>query len=350
MCGGDPLRSVLYMENIILVDWFAMSYRKEGTTVHDVIRSLQLKEGIEFREFPGRYMYRNRLSFGNIHIYYNNINSDQDFPMLEMSGQGCREFETFSRITFNDLFELAKDTKNYHMTRLDIAYDDHSGILDIEQIRNDYYERNWVSNSTKGRITIDVSREKDKNGNYINGVSVMTGTKSSDMYMRIYDKAIERGIKDGRHWVRCELVLKQDRAVQFIKNEEEIGKKFRGVIHNYFRFVTPSKTDTNRRRWKMRDYWKKFLEDAEKISVYTPKDIDYNLCRLNKYVFKQAGNSIDTYIRCVGVFKFFDELVKRSTKLNAKQKYLIEQCKLLYEQGQPIDETVIQQLSDNFKA
>ena len=336
-------------ENIILIDWFAMSYRQKGITPYDVIRSLKLKEGIEFRKFPGRYMYRDRLSFGNIHIYYNNVNSEQDFPMLEMSGQGCREFETFSSLTFDDLFELARDTENYHMTRLDVAYDDHTGIFDIKQIKKDYYNRNWVSNSTKGRITIDISREKDKNGNYIEGISVMTGTKSSDMYMRIYDKAVERGIKDGRHWVRCELILKQDRAVQFIKNTEEIGKKFRGVIHNYFRFVTPSKKDSNRRRWKTRDYWLKFLEDAEKISVYTRKDIDYNLCRLNKYVFKQAGNSIDTYIRCVGVFKFFEELVKRSSKLNPKQRYLIEQCRLLYEQGEQIDESTIEELSRNFK-
>lgn len=337
----------MIMDNIILVDWFAMSYRQRGTTVHDVIRSLkfkdQYKDEIVFRQYPGRYMYRDRLSFGNIHIYYNNINSDEDYPMLEMSGQGCREFETFSSITFDDLFELAKDTKNYHITRLDVAYDDHNGIFEIERIEKDYRARNWVSNSTKGRITVDISRS-------IDGISVMTGTKSSDMYMRIYDKAIERGYKDGRHWVRCELVLKQDRAVQFIKNREEIGKKFRGVIHNYFRFVQPKKTDTNKRRWEMREYWKRFLENAEKISVFTRKDIDYNLSRLNRYVLGQAGNSIDTYIKCVGLIRFLDDLVKRESRLNPKQKYLIEQSKLLIEQGKPVDEAVIEELSYNFKA
>lgn len=335
------------MENIILVDWFAMSYRQKGITVYDVINSLKFKEKfrneIKFVQFPGRYMYRDRLSFGNIHIYYNNINQEEDYPMLEMSGQGCREFETFSSITFDDLFELAKNTKNYHMTRLDVAYDDHEGIFDIRQIEKDYRARNWVSNSTKGRITVDISRAVD-------GISVMTGTKSSDMYMRIYDKAIERGYNDGRHWVRAELVLKQDRAVQFIKNTEPIGTKFRGVIHNYFRYVQPNKKDSNKRRWKMRDYWKKFLEDAEKISVFTRKDIDYNLCRLNRYVFGQAGNSIDTYIKCVGLVRFLDDLIKRQSKLNPKQRYLIEQSKLLIEQGKPVDDAIIEELSRNYKS
>lgn len=335
------------MNNIIIVDWFAMSYRKKGISIYDVIESLKFKEEyaqeISFQQMPGRYMYRDRVSFGNIHIYYNNINNDEDYPMLEMTGQGCREFETFSSITFDDLFELAKDTKNYHMTRLDVAYDDHEGIFDIKQIENDYRARNWVSNSTKGRITIDISRA-------IDGISVMTGTKSSDMYMRIYDKAIERGYKDGRHWVRAELVLKQDRSVQFIRNPEQLGVKFRGVIHNYFRFVQPSRKDSNKRRWKICQYWQKFLDNAEKISVFTRKDIEYNLCRLNRYVFGQAGNSIDTYIKCVGLVRFLEDLIKRETRLNAKQKYLIEQSKLLIEQGKPVDDAVIEELSRNFKA
>ena len=336
----------VHMENIILVDWFAMSYRQKGITIHDVILSLKFKDEykdqIVFRQLPGRYMYRDRVSFGNISIYYNNINSEEDYPMLEMSGQGCREFETFSSISFDDLFELAKDTRNYHMTRLDVAYDDHKGIFDICRIEKDYRARNWISNSTKGRITVDISRATD-------GISVMTGTKSSDMYMRIYDKAIERGYKDGRHWIRCELVLKQDRAVEFIKNKEKLGVKFRGVIHNYFRFVKPKKTDSNKRRWDMRDYWKNFLEDAECISVYSRKDIDYNLCRLNRYVFGQAGNSIDTYIKCVGLVRFLEDLIKRDSKINSKQKYLIEQSKMLIEQGKPVDEGVIEELSQNYK-
>ena len=92
------------------------------------------------------------------------------------------------------------------------------------------------------------------------------------MYMRIYDKARERGFEDGRHWVRCELVLKQDHATNFLINQEPLGVKFRGVIYNYFRFVTPLKTDANKRRWKMRKYWSVFLDGAEKISVFSKKE------------------------------------------------------------------------------
>lgn len=330
------------MENCILVDWFAMTFREPDITVYDVIRALGLREDINFIEMPGRYYYRNRLTFGNIHIYYNHAVAEQNFPMLELTGQGCREFETFSSYNFDYLFELAKDTKKYHMSRLDIAYDDHEGLLNIKEIMLDGFNNNYVSNS-------NIVSLHDEKRHHLDGFSLITGSKSSDMYMRIYDKARERGFTDGRHWIRCELVLKQDRATNFIMNEEPLGVKYRGVIHNYFRFVSPNKKDLNKRRWKTRRYWRKFLDGVEKISVYSKKEIDYNISRLHRYVVHQSGNSVDTYIRCVGLNAFFEKLLKRDTKLTPRQKLLIEQCNLLYEQGEEITEETILKLSQIYK-
>lgn len=339
-------------KNIILIDWFAMSFRQKGISPYEIIDFLKLKEGAEFQQVPGRYRYRQRLSFGNIHILYDNCNPDHDYPTLEMSGQGCREFETFSELSFDNLFSCVRsDHKLYHMSRLDVAYDDHTDIFDIRKVESDYRKRNWVSNSIKGTLTVDVSKEKFPKGEYIDGISVMTGTKFSDMYMRIYDKAVERGYADGRHWNRCELVLKQDRAEQFILNPEEIGKKYRGVIHNYFRFVKPNKRDSNKRRWEMRDYWRRFLENAEKISVYTPKDIGYNLSHLHSYVMGQAGSSIETYIKCVGLSAFIENLVEHMKEhgLNAKQKHLINECRVLFENEQNIDFEAVQNVLKKYK-
>ena len=334
-------------DNIILIDWLAFTYKKENITPYQIIDSLGFKERLLFERRPGRYRYLDCLSFGHINLYYNNLSPDADYPMLELTGQGCREFTTYSTKKLEDLLELCRDDVLYGITRLDIAYDDTHDILNSRQILEDYRADNWVSHSCGGYFHGQVKR---KNGKLIEGDTIQTGSKSSEMYMRIYDKAFERGFDDDRHWVRCELVLKHDRAFEFIKDPEILGKKFRGVIHNYFRFVTPSKKDSNKRRWKMRPYWAEFLDDAEKISVYTAKDIDYNLSRLSKYVFDQAGNSIDTYIKCVGLVKFLDDLIKRHGKLTPKQKYLIEQCKLLVNEEKPVDERVLEELSYNFKA
>ena len=277
------------------------------------------------------------------------MNPDADFPTLEMTGQGCREFESFSKLKFSDLFEIVKsDTKTYHMSRIDIAFDDHSGIFDMPLIVSDYISDNWVSHSCPGGHHGDLIRNEQ--GRLLDGLSIITGSKSSDIYLRIYDKAIERRITDGRHWIRCELVLKQERAEAFILNNQPLGVKFRGVIHNYFRFVTPNKSDTNKRRWEMRDYWARFLADAEKISTYTPKTIDYNISHLHNYVFGQAGTSIETYIQCVGILSFLEKMLEhcKNKKLNAKQRHLIEECKILCYNNDIIDTEALKNVLENY--
>ena len=78
----------------------------------------------------------------------------------------------------------------------------------------------------------------------------MFGTRSSLILLRIYDKVQERGFKDGRHWIRVELQLKDERALAFIQRTEPIGERWTGVLANYLRFVDePNGFDTNRWRW-----------------------------------------------------------------------------------------------------
>ena len=155
----------------------------------------------------------------------------------------------------------------------------------------------------------------------------MYGGRSSELYCRIYDKALERGYSDGRHWVRCETVFKGDRAYNFIKNDDPIGTKYCGVLKNYIRFVEPNENDSNKRRWNVSKWWDKFLGDCKRISVCSPKTVDYNLSRVGRYVFHQAGNCVDTYIQCVGIIQFLNQLKVRDTVLTPHQKRLIDEYK-----------------------
>lgn len=330
-------------ENCILIDWFAMSFR--GFTVDEVKAVLGLPFDVDWINLSGRYFYRDRVSFGHIHIYYNNINPACNYPLLELTGQGCREFETYNPAGFRYLFDLAKDPEKYNMSRLDVSFDDFEGILDARQIFDDYHYGNWVSSSNRGLLAGDMHRrEKDHVG-----YSVTTGSKSSDMYMRIYDKAIERGYFDGRQWVRCELTLKQDRAYSFIRNPSPLGEKYRGVIAKYFRFVTPSKKDSNKWRWNTRKYWLDFLDNVAPISVFTPKNIDYNLYRLHHYVMQQAGNSVETYIRCVGLFDFFERLKDRGTKgLTPKQRFLVQKFDRMDREKKHLTLKELEEILENF--
>ncbi len=303
-------------KNIILIDWLSFTCR--NMTKFDCLKLLQLDNDINFELQPGFYGYRYRLHYGGISIYYEHGKLAQDYPMVEFSGQGCRTFETYSKINFDVLLNLCINVpQSYHITRIDIAYDDHTGILNIDKIVHDTLYRNFVGKLLNGMIVDSFKRE-------IDCWSVMFGVKSSDLYIRIYDKARERKINDGRHWIRCETVFKQDRALEFIKNSAPIGEKLRGVLQNYLRFVTPNNDDCNKRRWNTRKYWADFLGDVNKISVYTPKDVEYNLSRISRFVFKQAGNSIHTFIKCQGLTAFLEKVLGRGTRLTKNQKSLID--------------------------
>ena len=224
-------------KNIILYDWFAMTSKVDS--VESLLNQLGLKTSLPFKETKGFYGYRSRLKFDGISIYYDYCYKDTDYPLLELTGQGCRDYETYTDGNWGRLFQLALDTDNYHVTRLDVAYDDHEGILDINKIVRKTEKRHFVSRSQVGTITNSFDRDKD-------AYSVMYGGRSSELYCRIYDKALERGYSDGRHWLRCETVFKGDRAYNFIKNDDPIGAKYCGVLKNYIRFVEPNENDSNK--------------------------------------------------------------------------------------------------------
>lgn len=309
------------MENCILIDWFSFTIRNYNS-IFDVINLLGFSD-IEFQEAKyGFYGYMKRIFFDGVHIMWNHATESGDpqqdkFVLVEMTGQGCRDFDTYSSMNWDLLFAMVLDNPDvFHVTRLDVAYDDHADVFDINKILKDTNKRNYVCRCNKFRHINDGTRNSD-------AISITFGSHSSDFYIRIYDKARERGFHN-QHWVRLECCFKQDRAFTFLKNPLPLGEKLRGVIYNYLRFVIPSE-DTNKSRWQIRKYWLNFLGSCEKVSIYTKKDVDYNLSRLGNYVFGQAGNSIDTYIKCQGFINFLDNLLKRQSRLTVHQRSLIQQ-------------------------
>lgn len=296
-------------ENIILYDWLSVTSHKDKPD--NIIEMLGLNP-MQFESMKGFHGYKSRLYYDGISIHYDG--TEEMGINLEMSGQGCRVFETFGHGDWNALFKLfTSDRKAYNITRLDIAYDDHEGLLNIEKIARST-RKGWY-----------VARAKSWKVDYSNkGTSVYIGSNKSETLIRIYDKAAERGFTD-KYWIRCELQLRRERALNFILLNKSIGEAFGGVLNNYLRYVKPTGNDSNNRRWETEAYWKKFVSSVEKISLYTKKDIEYNLSRVEKYIFKQAGNSIDTYIRCMGINYFITGLKKRGTYLKEHQKALIKQ-------------------------
>lgn len=296
-------------ENLVLYDW--LSFTSKHHTPDELIDALGLSH-VNWQEIKGHKGYRDRKFFSHISIHYNG--RDDMGVWVEMSGQGCRAFETLSQTGWEGIFSFIREN-GLKITRLDVAYDDHTGILDMPAMLDDTQCGMYISKSDYWETIISSK-----------GSSILIGSPQSRVLIRIYDKARERGITD-EHWIRVELQMRDDRAIQFNRIGMPIGEAFAGVILNYLRYVEPA-DDSNKWRWPMREYWENFVEDASRISIYQSPGMEYNEERLKNYVINQAGNAIAAAIEMYGLYEFEKMIEDRPTAPNPKYAALIKRHNL----------------------
>lgn len=199
--GGVILQDTV--RDLILYDWLSFSCKRSNP--YYVVDLLGLSD-IPWQVIKGVHGYRDRLFFNHISIHFN---GRPDMGVwCEMSGQGCRAFESLSTLEgdkWSTLFSMIV-SENLNITRLDVAYDDHTGTLDIDRLIQDTRNQEYVSKSDYWEIT-----ESSK------GQTLQFGSPQSDTLIRIYDKARERHCPEGEHWIRCELQLRRDRAIAFTR-------------------------------------------------------------------------------------------------------------------------------------
>lgn len=303
---GNLVENTGKKENIVLYDWLSVTTKKFNP--EQLAAALGLVS-VPWQETKGAKGYRDRKYFSCISIHYN---GRQDMGIwLEMSGQGCRTFETLSNLGWPGLFKLISEHE-MHITRLDVAYDDHTGILDIARLARDTLEQEYISKSDWWET--DFSSV---------GTSVYIGSPKSSFRIRIYDKAAERK-KFGEHWIRVEMQLRDDRAVNFMQLNMPVGAAFVGVLVNYLRYVDSS-GDSNKWRWPMKDYWRNLVEDVERISIYRSPGMEYNEERVRNFVVNQAGNAIDACLRMYGIDEFQRLIANRESRPNPKYDMVVNQ-------------------------
>ena len=122
------------MENCFIYDWITASF--PTVKKDDLLQVLGLFDlPWDESEKGSRLHYGHRLAYDGMSIHYSD---DWDLKhnqgcCIEFSGQGCRDYETFGKGDWWLLFEFIRLT-GATITRLDIAYDDFSGVLPLRAI------------------------------------------------------------------------------------------------------------------------------------------------------------------------------------------------------------------------
>ena len=305
-------------QNLILYDWFSFSLKSMQRD--DMIAFLGLPASGWTEGLGSKYFYKERWLFGKgISIHFGGKNGG---VFVEMSGQGCRELETYGCIDFDSLIPWVIAAGG-NISRVDIAYDDFTGVLDIDEMFRAAQNFEFVATSHAINLAVSGSDRQHL------GKSVCHGSRSSEVFFRCYDKRAERkAYDDYDHWIRFEMQLRGNAAYNFCSLSGSIGEKFSAVINNYLRYVVPDPDDSNTARWEVCDWWRDFVSSVDRISLYTKKDVEYNRERLRHYVYDQCAAAIKTIITIEGYQSFLDQLPSES-EIREKQKYarLIDQDK-----------------------
>lgn len=330
-------------ENAILVDWLTVTFH--DIQVSDVKRLLGLDapdidwdDVLSFQDG-----YPRQCSFANIVIRYGadkienytddskktaaeKVRSDMGIS-LKMSGNGCRAFETYGHGNWIQLLQSICDLNTrVNITRLDLAFDDHTGVLDIWRIKSDVEERNYTGSPKKSKIVWSDDQKQD-----IQGLTVYIGSESSPVLIRIYDKAAERGFK-GRHWIRVELQLRKERAIAAVAEIlklQDVGTVFSGVLRNYCCFRESDSSDTNKSRWPIAEYWNNLINGVGRIRLWISPGEPYNFRKTEEHLVNQYGQALQVIEKIHGNIH---ELLLRSREAHPvlKKKYIdaINQAKL----------------------
>jgi len=179
--------------------------------------------------------------------------------------------------------------------RFDLALDDYVGVLTVERLLE--CERSGaIVRRSKGLPSVV--------GDYWaggTGWTVNFGARSSDTFVRCYNKAAEQGV-DGI-WNRLELEIKGDRCDALVRQWISSGFDT-GVLLGFLRSVWDVRTPKggSRSRWRVARWWSEFMGACEKVrvvvaaAVRSPADVlrwlDYQVASSLALVVKAFGGEV----------------------------------------------------------
>lgn len=317
-----PVDNVSENVSRFLYDWLSFTTKLRSDEVGKIIALLGL-DGVPWETLYSLHGYKNRLYFQGISIHYDSDNDDQ-WIWVELSGAGCRSFESFGTGDYDSIFLwIAEEYQYRHLTRLDVAYDDRDDmqVINLSKFWTALEDRYYVSRS-------GWKREDGSDGS----MCVYLGSQKSDHYFRIYDKAVERGLTvapldapddwQPPHWVRLEMQMRDDVAGRFVLDDRYIGQKLFDALLTSWRFVQePDGDDTDRRRWPLADWYVSLVDGARSVSYFSRPGVDYNLGRLERSVISSMGCATLCYATLIGSYCFREELEKLRPKMEANPKY-----------------------------
>lgn len=253
----------------ISIDWFTCTFRQAGGWSRDDILLLCATLALPLKDYESGGGF---LGYGESYRFPWGIvgfggDSQAETCCFSLNGSGIA-FLLASGIdpltTFRVMIGMGAK-----VTRFDIALDDYAGFLSYERLSNSIGAGAYVSTSRAGiaETRSHVKRGDSFTGRDDQGFTFYVGSRQSETFARIYNKAAEQ--KEDRHHVRVELEIKGQKADATFR--AWLGVDFAavfacGLARRVIDFKEPGK-DSNVSRHKTCAWWEAFLSYCDKIRV-----------------------------------------------------------------------------------
>lgn len=303
-----------------------------GHIIKDI---LQLNIQYMIHEDFGHYSYTEHYYIGDIFVYTSP--DEEKGVLLELKGKGCRQFESYLLAQERSWYDFLMDAlvDGGVMKRLDLAINDHTGMLDIPELTEKCRNEECVSvfRSFKSYASGELVKheEQDKAGM---GYTLYIGSLKSEVYFCVYEKSYEQYIKLGIPIEeapiknRFEIRLKNERAYYAVRDlltYYDAERTAFSIINRYVRFVD-KEADKKRSDWKLSVRWAWFIGENREPLKLTTKPEPYTLDRTLRWIQRQVDPTLkmlETITEKTGV-DYLKE-IRKSTKLTEKHYKIIEQ-------------------------
>lgn len=316
-----------------------------------------------FYDIGGRMHYAETFLYENIRFYIPYPDEFENMGFcVEMTGQGCRFYEDYMRSQygfewswvslFKKLKKLVDMGCSVNINRIDFAFDDFDGLLNMNVIENCARNREYVSlfRSCKKveeheKCAFQVNSDFTKFGE---GKTVYFGSRKSNTFVRFYDKLVEQKkhfqtdleqlekLNNISHWVRFEIVFKRAVAIKIISamiklNEHSFNEWLAEIINGYLRFIDIDKNNVS--RCTIKKWWIDFLGVVERAKLKCVGISSNAFSRALGWFCHSVAPTLSAIVSNVGYDELHSLITEFGNRERWKQKHFnISQCDNLSEQ------------------
>jgi phage replication initiation protein len=283
----------------IVVDFLTFTVH-DGWQADEVVESILGMDVMEFEHLAkGFNFYSRSMVYSDIRVLYDGMSNMG--VCVNMSGRGCRVFEDYHGESLLSFLRQINERPYISITRLDIACDDKVGMLSLEKMWQHSTDGNYRTRLQARNIQESFKGKRD------GAKSLYFGSSCSLYRIRIYDKGKQTG--EGGHWVRFEIVLKDDyakQAVNVMVASKNLGNAVSGIIDDKFAFVELGDNDVL--QYKLADWWVEFLGEVQTVKLTSKQKIFHDIDEHKKWLKESCGRIIAKVVEAIGEEQFKREI------------------------------------------